>query len=263
MRQMKWSRGISVVEIHGASLWCEGPSNEMRSRGFTGVWWGGLTCFHFRLTDFGFFFPSVHGLRMFCYKDVVLCFLFAVRFLEQKSFWNVFFKVKLVTVLDIFQRNVFVFPSFFSSYGYLFDLIWILYCDCFDSLSVSLFSWILSVRDMFLHATLLSCGYCVLTFDPSSWMCKLNFLYCNVWSYLDVDMVIDNAFCKWRNSLCTSQFCLDLKFSFLCRNFDQISYWTLEPSFAIMWNLSYRNLWHHPYLLQVETLCGNYCDHCS
>lgn len=178
MRQMKWSRGISVVEIHGASLWCEGPSNEMRSRGFTGVWWGGLACFHFRLTDFGFFFPSVHGLRMFCYKDVVLCFLFAVRFLEQKSFWNVFFKVKLVTVLDIFQRNVFVFPSFFSSYGYLFDLIWILYCDCFDSLSVSLFSWILSVRDMFLHATLLSCGYCVLTFDPSSWMCKLNFLYC-------------------------------------------------------------------------------------
>lgn len=178
MRQMKWSRGISVVEIHGASLWCEGPSNEMRSRGFTGVWWGGLACFHFRLSDFGFFFPSVHGLRMFCYKDVVLCFLFAVRFLEQKSFWNVFFKVKLVTVLDIFQRNVFVFPSFFSSYGYLFDLIWILYCDCFDSLSVSLFSWILSVRDMFLHATLLSCGYCVLTFDPSSWMCKLNFLYC-------------------------------------------------------------------------------------
>lgn len=225
---------------------------------------GGTHMFSLSADGFRIFFsPVFTDYELFCYKDVVLYFLFAVRFLEQKSFWNVFFKVKLVTVLDIFQRNVFVFPSFFSSYGYLFDLIWILYCDCFDSLSVSLFSWILSVRDMFLHATLLSCGYCVLTFDPSSWMCKLNFLYCNVWSYLDVDMVIDNAFCKWRNSLCTSQFCLDLKFSFLCRNFDQISYWTLEPSFAIMWNLSYRNLWHHPYLLQVETLCGNYCDHCS
>lgn len=108
----------------------------------------------------------------------VLCFLFAVRFLEQVVLKCVF-EVKLMTLLDIFQTNVFVFPLvFFSSYGYLFYLIWILYCDCFDSLSVSLFSWILSVRDMFLHATLLSCGYCVLTFDPSSWMCKLNFLYC-------------------------------------------------------------------------------------
>lgn len=180
MRQMKWSRGISVVEIHGASLWCEGPSNEMRSRGFTGVWWGGLACFHFRLTDFGFFFPQCSRIPN-CFVTrmwSVLCFLFAVRFLEQESFWNVFFKVKLMTVLDIFQRNVFVLPLFFSSYGYLFYLIWLLHCDCFDSLSVSLFSWILSVRDMFLHATLLSCGYCVLTFDPSSWMCKLNFLYC-------------------------------------------------------------------------------------
>lgn len=126
-----------------------------------------------------FFFPSVHGLRTVLLQG---CGRFSVFFLLldfwNKSFWNVFFKVKLMTVLDIFQRNFFVFPLFFSSYGYLFDLIWILYCDCFDSLSVSLFSWILSVRDMFLHATLLSCGYCVLTFDPSSWMCKLNFLYC-------------------------------------------------------------------------------------
>lgn len=78
-------RGISVVEIHGASLWCEGPSNEMRSRGFTGVWWGGLACFHFRLTDFRFFFPQCSRITN-CFVTrmwSVLCFLFAVRFLEQ------------------------------------------------------------------------------------------------------------------------------------------------------------------------------------
>lgn len=140
---------------------------------------GGTRMFSLSADGFRIFFsPVFTDYELFCYMNVVLCFLFAVRFLEQESFWNVFFKVKLMTVLDIFQRNVFVFPLFFSSYGYLFYLIWILYCDRFDSLSVSLFSWILSVRDMFLHATLLSCGYCVLTFDPSSWMCKLNFLYC-------------------------------------------------------------------------------------
>lgn len=145
MRQMKWSRGISVVEIHGASLWCEGPSNEMRSRGFTGVWWGGLACFHFRLSDFGFFFFQCSRITN-CFVTrmwSVLCFLFAVRFLEQVVLKCVF-EVKLMTLLDIFQTNVFVFPLvFFSSYGYLFYLIWILYCDCFDSLSVSWFSWIL------------------------------------------------------------------------------------------------------------------------
>lgn len=179
MRHMKWSRGISVVEIHGASLWCEGPSNEMRSRGFTGVWWGGLACFHFRLTDFGFFFSQCSRITNCFVTRMWFSVFFLLLDFWNKSFWNVFFKVKLMTVLDIFQTNFFVFPLFFfSSYGYLFYLIWILYCDCFDSLSVSLFSWILSVRDMFLHATLLSCGYCVLTFDPSSWMCKLIFLYC-------------------------------------------------------------------------------------
>lgn len=113
MRQMKWSRGISVVEIHGASLWCEGPSNEMRSRGFTGVWWGGLACFHFRLTDFGFFFPSVHGLRTVLLQGCGSLFFFLLLDFWNKSFWNVFFKVKLMTVLDIFQTNVFVFPLFF------------------------------------------------------------------------------------------------------------------------------------------------------
>lgn len=83
MRQMKWSRGISVVEIHGASLWCEGPSNEMRSRGFTGVWWGGLACFHFRLTDFGYFFSQC--------SRITNCFVtrmwFSVFFLLL-DFWN-------------------------------------------------------------------------------------------------------------------------------------------------------------------------------
>lgn len=145
MRQMKWSWGISVVEIHGASLWCEGPSNEMRSRGFTGVWWGGLACFHFQLSDFGFFFSQCSRITN-CFVTrmwSVLCFLFAARFLEQESFWNVFFKVKLMTVLDIFQRNVFVFP-FFLFVIWIFvwlDLDFILWL--FDSLSVSLFSWIL------------------------------------------------------------------------------------------------------------------------
>lgn len=179
MRQMKWSRGIWVVEIHGASLWCEGPSNEMRSRGFTGVWWGGLACFHFRLTDFGFFFPQC--------SRITNCFVtwmwFSVFFLLL-DFWNksrfemCFLKWNLWLCWIFFKPIFLFFHCFFSSYGYLFDLIWILHCDCLDSLSVSLFSWILSVRDMFLHATLLACGYCVLTFDPSSWMCKLNFLYC-------------------------------------------------------------------------------------
>lgn len=165
MRQMKWSWGISVVEIHGASLWCEGPSNEMRSRGFTGVWWGDSHVFTFGCRILDFFFPSVHGLQTVLLQG---CGRFSVffllpRFLGQESFWNVFFKVKLMTVLDIFQRKFFVFPLFFSSYWYLFYLIWILYCDCFDPLSVSLFSWILSWI-CFLHATLLSCGYCVFYF---------------------------------------------------------------------------------------------------
>lgn len=164
MRQMKWSCGISVVEIHGASLWCEGPSNEMRSRGFTGVWWGGLACFHFRLSDFGFFFSQCSRItNCFVTRMWFSVFFLLPRFLGQESFWNVFFKVKLMTVLDIFQRKFFVFPLFFSSYGYLFYLIWILYCDCFDPLSVSLFSWILSWI-CFSHATLLSCGYCVFYF---------------------------------------------------------------------------------------------------
>lgn len=125
-----------------------------------------------------FFSPVFTDYELFCYKDVVLYFLFAVRFLEQVVLKCVF-QSETYDCAGYFSNKCFCFSIvFFSSYGYLFDLIWILYCDCFDSLSVSLFSWILSVRDMFLHATLLSCGYCVLTFDPSSWMCKLNFLYC-------------------------------------------------------------------------------------
>lgn len=113
MRQMKWSRGISVVEIHGASLWCEGPSNEMRSRGFTGVWWGGLACFHFRLTDFGFFFPQCSRITNCFVTRMWFSIFFLLLDFWNKSFWNVFFKVKLMTVLDIFQTNVFVFPLFF------------------------------------------------------------------------------------------------------------------------------------------------------
>lgn len=110
---MKWCRGIWVVEIHGASLWCEGPSNQMRSRGFTGVWWGGLACFHFRLTDFGFFFPQCSRITNCFVTRMWFSVFFLLLDFWNKSFWNVFFKVKLMTVLDIFQTNVFVFPLFF------------------------------------------------------------------------------------------------------------------------------------------------------
>lgn len=123
MRQMKWSRGISVVEIHGASLWCEGPSNEMRSRGFTGVWWGGLACFHFRLTDFGFFFPQCSRITNCFVTRMWFSVFFLLLDFWNKSFWNVFFKVKLMTVLDIFQTNVFVFPLFF--YFVIWIFVWL------------------------------------------------------------------------------------------------------------------------------------------
>lgn len=136
----RWSgvEVFSVVEIHGASLWCEGPSNEMRSRGFTGVWWGGLACFHFRLSDFGFFFFSCSRITVLlqgCSQIFVVffcCLIFGIRAVLK---WN------LVTVLDIFHTIICF--AVILLYGFFFwldldFLVWL-----FDSLLVSWFSWIL------------------------------------------------------------------------------------------------------------------------
>lgn len=67
--------------------------------------------FGWRISDF--FFPSVHGLRTVLLQGCGSLFFFLLLDFWNKSFWNVFFKVKLMTVLDIFQTNVFVFPLFF------------------------------------------------------------------------------------------------------------------------------------------------------
>lgn len=167
MRQMKWREVFSVVEIHGASLWCEGPSNEMRSRGFTGVWWGGLACFHFRLSDFLFF------IFFSCSRITVLlqgCSRIFV-FLLLLDFWNKSgFEMESGDCAGYFSYN-----NLFCCYF----IIWIFFWTWFGFFSVIVWFFVSElvqldfVVDLFLHATLLSCGYCVLTFDLSSWMCKL------------------------------------------------------------------------------------------
>lgn len=90
---------------------------------------GGLACFHFRLSDFGWvFFQCSRITNCFVTRMWFSVFFLLLDFWNKSSFLNVLFNVNLVTVLDNFHIPVNFCFAVFPLDGYIF-LTWFgFYC---------------------------------------------------------------------------------------------------------------------------------------